>query len=440
MRLHLLAQLSLLAAAHAIGFADGVKIGEVTPDSAVLWARLTEKAEAGNRVADWTAEAPNWVVPGQPGRIRFRYRSGCQDTAEHTPWAEVSADSDFCHQVRLSGLKPATFYEFAVEGEAGDHHAELTGTFTTAPPVDADKAVTAAISTCQEFETRDDPDGQRIYRSMAELDPDFFVQTGDTVYYDRKEPLAKTMALARYRWHRMYAQPSLKAFHRHVPSYWMHDDHDVLKNDCWPGQTYGELTWEQGLRIWGEQVPWSTPPYRTFRWGRNLQVWLPEGREFRSPNKMADGPEKTILGEEQWEWLEKTLRASDATFKAYVSATPIVGPDRGGKNDNHANRTYRHEGERLRKLLSSIPGCFVVNGDRHWQYHSIDPETGLQEFGCGASTDKHAGGWNPKNKLPEHRFLRVKGGFLTMKVDGEKTLVRHHDVDGEVVYETTLER
>ena len=77
------------------------------------------------------------------------------------------------------------------------------------------------------------------------------------------------------------------------------------------------------------------------------------------------------------------MRSSDATFKLYISATPVVGPDRKGKKDNHANQVFAYEGGRLREFLNSIPGCFVINGDRHWQYHSIDPGTGLNEFGSG---------------------------------------------------------
>ena len=34
--------------------------------------------------------------------------------------------------------------------------------------------------------------------------------------------------------------------------------------------------------------------YRTFRWGRGLQIWLVESRDFRSANTMKDGPDKTI--------------------------------------------------------------------------------------------------------------------------------------------------
>lgn len=426
---------------HAIGFASGVKIGEVTPTSAVLWTRLSENPDATNRVQNWTAESPNWTVPGSVGSVRFTYwQENVKMAPMATPWVEVDASSDFCHQTRIDELAPATLYHFQVEGKQGSENASFSGTFTTAPDSASEAPLTFTVSTCQEFELRDDAEnGHKIYRSMLELKPSFFVQTGDTLYYDRKPPLSKNMPLARYRWGRMYSLPFQKALHAKIPSYWMHDDHDLLKNDCWKGQTYGELTWDQGLQIWHEQIPQSEKPYRTFRWGKDLQIWLPEGREYRSPNNIPDGPEKSILGKEQWTWLEKTMRESDATFKLYISATPVVGPDRGGKNDNHANDGFEYEGERLRTFLNSIPGCFVINGDRHWQYHSIDSETGLNEFGCGPASDSHAQGWNPKNKRPEHQFLRVKGGFASIKINGKTATFTHHDVDGKPTYSTEIQ-
>ena len=425
---------------HAIGFANGVKIGELTDTSAVLWTRLTKKQEAGNRVEKWESDAPNWTVPGAAGKIRFTYwKDGAGDDSISTDSVEAGPQDDYCHQVAIHDLSPATTYACEANAETASGTASFQGKFTTAPKSELDASVTFTVSTCQEFELRDDKDnGHKIYRSMLALKPSFFIQTGDTLYYDRKPPLSENMDLARYRWGRMYSLPFQKSFHQVIPSYWMHDDHDLLKNDCWPGQKYGDLTWEQGLKIWHEQIPQSDKPYRTLRWGKNLQIWLPEGREYRSPNNMKDGAEKSILGKEQWTWLEETMRASDATFKLYISATPIVGPDRGGKNDNHANEGFHHEGERLRKFLNSIPGCFVINGDRHWQYHSVDLETGLNEFGCGPASDAHAQGWNPKDKRPEHKFLRVKGGFACIAVDAKKAVFTHHDVDGKEVYSTTL--
>jgi arylsulfatase A-like enzyme/phosphodiesterase/alkaline phosphatase D-like protein len=424
-----------------VAHGNGIKIGEVRDTSAVLWTRLTRHPIALTRIPEWDPERPHWRVPGARGEVRFAYWPSAQpDSVEHTDWVEVGPESDFCAQVTLADLAPATEYTLRAEGRAKDlAPAHFPGSFTTAPRAEAAQPITFVVSTCQDFPRRDDlTEGHRIYRSMLALDPSFFVQAGDTLYYDKPGPLAKDIRTARYKWNRMYALPNLRAFHAEVPSYWMHDDHDVLKNDCWPGQSYGEFTWEQGLQVWREQIPQSDMPYRTFRWGKHLQIWLPEGREYRSPNRLPDGPHKTILGEQQWQWLEQSLRDSDATFKLYVSATPVVGPDRKGKNDNHANAGFAYEGARLRSLLEATPGCVVVNGDRHWQYHSIDPQTGLQEFGCGAASDAHAGGFNKSKQEDWQPFLRVAGGFASISVSASSAIVRHHDVDGAVVHEVVI--
>jgi phosphodiesterase/alkaline phosphatase D-like protein len=46
---------------------------------------------------------------------------------------------------------------------------------------------------------------------------------------------------------------------------------------------------------------------------------------------MPDGPEKTILGDEQKIWLMQSLLESDATYKFVITPGPIVGPDKRGK-------------------------------------------------------------------------------------------------------------
>ena len=53
-------------------------------------------------------------------------------------------------------------------------------------------------------------------------------------------------------------------------------------------------------------------------------------------------------------------------------------------------------------------------------------------------TDKHAGGWAQSNVLPEHRFLRVGGGLLSVSVSAgadPKVTMRRRDVHGTVVNE-----
>ena len=179
----------------------------------------------------------------------------------------------------------------------------------------------------------------------------------------------------------------------------------------------------------------------TIRWGRDLQIWILEGRDYRSPNNMPDGPGKSILGREQKAWLFKTLQDSDAKFKLICSPTPIVGPDRKNKKDNHANEIFAHEGNEIRQKVSAIPGVIVFCGDRHWQYASVDEKTNLWEFGCGPGSEKHQLGWKAGDERPVHRFLRVKGGFLSGeltyrgKKKESKLVIRHRSVTGEKVSE-----
>jgi alkaline phosphatase D len=138
-------------------------------------------------------------------------------------------------------------------------------------------------------------------------------------------------------------------------------------------------------------------------------------------------------------WFKRTVKESNATWKVLVSPTPLVGPDRKNKKDNHANDSFKHEGDEIRGWLKeNMPDrFFVVCGDRHWQYHSVHPGTGLNEFSVGAASDEHAGG-TPGEDRAIHRFHRVKGGFLsvTVRPEGKRSsiLFEIRDVSGNVLY------
>lgn len=440
--------------------ATGVKVGEVTPDSARVWVRLTARparnADGPVRRGAATknaqppavpAESLRDACPGAPGRVRLRYGPH-EDLADarDTGWVEVSARTDFAHVFTLDGLEPATRYYYASEtsGPGGSPvHAPLRGRFATAPRPDKPADVSFAVMTCQAYKDADDPDGFLIYDAMGRQRPDFYVAAGDLVYLDSEDPRATSVALARYHWQRMYGFPKLVAFHLRVPGYFVKDDHDTYHNDGYPTENARmmlPLTFADGQRVFHEQNPVGETLYRTFRWGKGLQVWLVEGRDFRSPNPSPDGPEKSIWGPEQKRWLKQSVLASDADWKILLSPTPLVGPDRTNKHDNHSNDNFAHEGREIRAWIrdQGLTNLFVVCGDRHWQYHSVHPETGLHEFGCGPASDQHASG-SPGFTPSYHRFHREKGGFLTVAVGrpAEKSTItfRHHDVKGKVVHE-----
>jgi alkaline phosphatase D len=445
-------------ATHAeVYLGNGIKIGEVDSTSAIVWVRLTDAPERradGTPFKDADEKVPDGLtlremkdsLMGAAGSVRLRYiAEGGKEIA--TDWQKVDTNRDFTVQIALGMLKPATTYSVIAEGQAPKEKsiAVCEGSFTTAPSPDVAAPVRFVAVTCHDFPRRDDGDrGHLIYPAMTKLDPHFLVHAGDIEYYDKPGPFAKSAELARYKWNRLYSLSNQRTFHNRHASYFMKDDHDTLMNDCWTGQKYGDLTWEQGLAIFREQFPMGGKPYRTVRWGKDLQIWMLEGRDFRSPNNIPDGPEKTILGAEQKKWLFETMRASDATFRILISPTPILGPDRDDKNDNLANKGFTHESDEVRAILNTLPATYVICGDRHWQYVSREKEGGVTEFSCGPGSDSHAEGFSMKNRTPEHLFLRIKGGFLSVEVnrvgDQPRIFFRHHDVSGKIVHEETFSR
>ena len=446
---------------HSVFFTTGYKVSEVTSERAIIWTRLCgqefpnpiihkRRAEIFRHPIDFDEEQPvekmDGAVKGVHGWVRFRISD------EHgkeliSEWKEAKSEMDFAVSHTFEDLSPAMKYDVEIQGrvseEAPSNYA--SGHFRTAPPVDEAKDLLLVTSTCQYFWSYDDRvRGFRSYDSMRKLEPDLYIQTGDYVYYDKPGPFATNLEKAWHKWNAMDSLPAIRDLYNEVPVYMIKDDHDLLKNDVFPGAgTYGDLSYEEGLKIWYAKAPIYIKPYRTIRWGKELEIWLVEGREYRSPNDMQDGLDKSIWGAEQKAWFVDTVENSDATFKILFTPTPVVGPDRDRKVDNHANATFATEGEWLRKYLSDQRNMYVVNGDRHWQYVSRDEETGLMEFGSGPVSDFHAQGWKDGDVRPEHQYLALRGGLLSIQVERRVEIpyitFRHHDVNGRVLNEVEFE-
>ena len=468
-RLTTLLLLALPALTRAeIHVAQGLLAGEVTTDSVLLQTRLT--AQPGPELdADGD-------LPGAVGVACFEYATDAAFAgARRTPWSKAEAGSDFIVRTRLTGLQPATPYHYRVIAGADEASAKplQQGRFKTLPGAGSDAPLHFVMGSCMNYHSfmsgrangggpvtataEDKRLGYPAFAAMAALQPDFFIGTGDIVYYDHPAATAaKTLPELRRKWHEQFRFPRMVEFFAVTPAFWSKDDHDFRFNDADLGgaRLPDAVT---GIGLFREQMPvhpagdLDSLSYRTHRIHRHVQLWFLEGRDHRSPNAQPDGPDKTLWGREQREWLQRTLKASDAPWKILITPTPMVGPDRNSKNDNHANlRGYRHEADAFFAWLrdEGIANVLTFCGDRHWQYHSLHP-LGVEEFSVGALNDENAirgekpGGKNttdPEGLIRQpYLYPKPTGGFLHVRTSTgtqgrAKLEIEFRDDQGEVLY------
>lgn len=420
--------------------AQGEMAGEVTQTTVILQSRLT--ASPGLEDGD---------VPGAAGWGKFEYADSADfSRPSETEWLAANADSDYIIRKQLRGLQPGRnyFYRLVFGVERSRTQTGPARTFKTLPAADRVVPVRFVVGNCMNYafffhgpkgdgrNARTDATDRRLgypaMESIRRLLPDFFVGAGDNVYYDHPaKTAAKTLPELRRKWHEQFVLPRVVDLAGQTATFWMKDDHDYRYNDA-DRTGNREPSHVLGLRTFREQMPVvaamdsAEVTYRTVRCGQLLQLWMVEGRDYRSPNKSPDGPEKTLWGAEQKAWLQRTLLASDAAFKILISPTPLIGPDDAYKRDNHTGG-FRHEGEAFFAWLQAHgkKNFYIITGDRHWHYHSRHP-SGYEEFACGALNTENSrlgrAPGDPRSTDPEAKVRQFytdaqpTGGYLLVEV------------------------
>jgi alkaline phosphatase D len=340
--------------------------------SAVLWAR----------------------APGA-GRIVFEL----EPAHAHLAPVTVAADTDFTARVLAEGLQPATEYLVRARFEAGPPGK---ASFRTAPaPAESrDVRIAWGGDLAGQNVCRDRARGFPVFEGVARYAPDLFIGLGDMIYADSvcearglhgndQVPGGYGVGtdLASYRAHWRYTRedPAFARVLATTPYLAIWDDHEIV-NDAGPlHDTRREPPWTEGvhllpigLRAFLEYNPIvldrRTPDrlYRTLRWGRHVELFVLDTRQYRDANIAPDlAPEtdaigevrraKSLLGREQRAWLEHRLRASDATWKVVVSSVPLAIPTgspptrgrdgwAGGKQDTG----FAHERDEILRYLHAI--------------------------------------------------------------------------------------
>ena len=324
------------------GFRYGVAAGDVRSASALLWTR-----------------AP------APGRL----------TVTVTPRGGVSKvfrgraprANDATFVVGVSPLTPATTYTYRFEQ---GHVSSPIGTFETPPRATVAAPVRFAVS--GDADATAGPSGApgfnrfEVYGRMAAERNDFNVNLGDTIYSDSEiggSPVASTVAAKWEKYRLGLALPALRWLRSSAGLYSQWDDHEFV-NDFSRAEN-GAAVYTAGAKAFTDYTPVAGPSrstglYRSFRWGKNLELFFLDERSFRSakatsacggdvaptaPQAVRDvfsaiaptlrspvskacleaiaDPTRTMLGAAQFAAFTKAIEASTATWKVIVNEVPI---------------------------------------------------------------------------------------------------------------------
>jgi alkaline phosphatase D len=269
------------------------------------------------------------------GTLDVVYGATGAATTIHRPLA-VAAGGDLTGKLILNGLAPATRYTVRVsQGEA-----RVAAEFVTAPAPDSAARVTFIWSGdlggggyC-----RPQDGGYRIFRPMAERRADFFLFVGDTIYADvpcdrpgvvpGADFRARTLTEYRARHRYQLEDPPLQGLLRGTSVYAIWDDHEVRNDFSGPYDSLMPVGRQALLDYWPIAPPSEEPTrlYRRFRWGRLLEVFILDTRQYRSRNTDSDGAGKTMLGAAQKRWLLDAVSSSAAQWKLVVSSVSLSIP------------------------------------------------------------------------------------------------------------------
>jgi len=232
-----------------------------------------------------------------------------------------------------------------------------------------------------------------IFDAIAAQKPELLVLLGDNIYADLDKSKKVTVDLIREKYQILAKLPSWQKLRATCPILATWDDHDYGKNDS--GAEWPLKDESQKILLDFFNVP-ADSPRRTQKGvyhaeifgppGKRVQVILLDMRYFRSPLKRAarpdfgsgirvppylpnTDPDATMLGADQWKWLEEQLK-QPAEVRLIGSSVQVV-------HDEHPWEKWSNMPAERQKLLDLIrstkaSGVIVLSGDRHYAELSVD--------------------------------------------------------------------
>ncbi len=321
-------------------FQHGVASGDPTPDSVILWTRVTPTPEA----------TPGSGLGAEVSIVWEVAREASISTVVARGTMATGPACDHTVHVDPGGLEPSTryFYRFT----APDGSRSPVGSTSTLTPAHAPLAsLRLAVASCSNWESGFFAAFGDVARRADAGELDVMVFLGDYIYeYGRgeyvgkagmirpTEPPGETVTLDQYRGrygiHR--TDPHLQAAHAALPWIVMWDDHETANNSWRDGaQNHGEGegAWHDRKRAaqqaFLEWLPIRTMAgpvlYRSIAFGDLGQLSMLDLRSFRdippSHEQWLNGRRgTTMMGTEQFDWLKTQVQNSTARWNIIGSS------------------------------------------------------------------------------------------------------------------------
>jgi len=212
------------------------------------------------------------------------------------------------------------------------------------------------------------------------------------------------------------------------------------------------------IDYWPIQPPAEEPGrlYRRVRWGKLLELFVLDTRQYRSDNRQPDGPRKTMLGSVQRRWLVDGVSSSDAVWKVVVSSVTLSVPTGRSGRDSwsyanvwgfpEANATgFAMERDAILQALRTrkVKNLLWVTADVHHAEvirHHPWPDFAFHEFIAGPLSASR-GRPRPLDMALNPRSLFALGdadNFGQVTIDPAGLAVRIFDASGTMRFEHTI--
>ena len=404
-------------------------------------------------------EVPVWVQTTGAATVQLSYwpvkdLTGDRIWEVNLSYSEAittSKNTGFTAKLIADKLEPGVEYRYQVslngKGVAeGIFQTQVLWQHRTEPP-----DFTFSLGSCAYIneEAADRPGSEygkdyHIFESIHDQDPDFMIWMGDNAYLRETDWNSMTGIWHRYTHSRNV--PEMKELMANTHNYAVWDDHDYGPNNSDRSYVLKDSTLKVFNHFWanpGHGIHGQPGITTKFQWA-DCEFFLLDNRYFRSPNKRTDGV-RTILGEQQLNWLIDQLINSNASFKFVVIGGQVLNT--AAVYENYA--TFPRERKRIIEAIqtNNIKNVVFLTGDRHHSEVSVLKEEGYPAIYDITSSPLTAG---IHSAADEGNDLRVPGSYVGdrsfgfISIDGERRnrrlTLQFKNSEGDILYDYSINR